>query len=295
MLYFGNSFIRFVRKIGVLALMLTLVIPLYAGDETTAGESIALDENGSYTGLETVEVDLSSLPVDESSHYAFLYGYQAMLQKKCRGALLTFDENMEYITGFLTADAPDDFCTRISPTTIAVAEPVLSEVMSYMYTLLGDRSSISILMGREDKAYNAIILFEPEEDVVLTPMWYSDAENLIKENAVASGINPDEVYQYLAEDGMDKDTIIALVASDKSKALELVLSAVKLRNEAKKNASRGLLAAFGITDKTLYTAIAGLVAVGAVVLIIYVLTRIFVHKPGNSDDNEEIEQEKNND
>lgn len=294
MINFGNSFNgTFIRNFAALLLLFTLAFPLYAESATT--EYAPLNDNKSYTGLETVTVDLSSLGAGENAHYAFLYGYQAMLQGKCKGALLTFDENMEYITGFLTPDAPDDFCTRLSSTTLAVAEPVMADTMSYMYELLGDRASLSILMNRENKAYNAVILFEPDENAVITPMWYSDAENRVKEVAVASGINPEEVYLYLSEDGLDKDTALALVASDKSKADELVLSALKLKKEAKRNASVSPFEAFGITDNLFYIALAVLAAAGAGVLVIFMLTKLFVHNPENPDYTENPEKEENHD
>lgn len=279
-----------------MALLFVFLFPVIAED-TSSNNLVPLSSESSYTGQERVLVNLSDLSEDESTHYAFLYGYQAMLQNRCNGALLTFDENNNYITGYLTPDAPDDFCTRLSAQTLVVCEPVTSDTMMYMYAVFGDRSSISILLDRKDKAYVAVIMFEPVENMVLTPMWYSEAETKINNEAVARGINPDEVYAYHETNGFDKDTIVAFVADGYIDAATIVVDAIKLKKASKDNST--FFEKLGINSNSLVQVIIlATIAFGALIFI-YLIVRIFVKhttpplSEEEEDDTEETKESEN--
>lgn len=277
------------KKTAVLGFLLFRLFAVNAED-ISENSLLPLSSQTSYTGQERVLVNLADLSEDESTHYAFLYGYQAMLQKRCNGALLTFDENDNYITGYLTPDAPDDFCTRLSAQTIVVCEPVTSDTMMYMYAVFGDRSSISILLDRKDKAYVAVIMFEPVDNMVLTPMWYSEAETKINNEAVARGINPEEVYTYHQENGFDKDTIVAFVADGYLDASTIVVDAIKLKNASKDISS--FFEKLGVTSNSLVQVIILAAIAGGALIFIYLIVRIFVKHttPPFADDDDEIEE-----
>lgn len=289
MTYYGRFSLR---SLAALIIILFLFAPLHA--EKTPADPDA--ENAAASPLEIVSLDLSEMEGQESADYAFVYGLTAMYQEKCRGAILTFDAKEEYIAGWLSPDAPDDFCTRISPTTLSVAEILPAAAMNYIYTLFGDRLSLSTLMNREDEAYVCVVMFEPDDDAVVAPAWLSDAENAIKNAAVAAGINPDEFFSILAENGTDKETALALVASGESKASELALSVLKLRNEKKKNSSKGFLESFGLSASTVKLAAAGLVIGVAAVLVLYIIVRLFTPKTVIEENTDtEPSEEENND
>lgn len=289
MIYYGKFSLK---CLAALIVVLALLAPLYA-EETPAVENPGTAEA---SPLEIVSVDLSEMEGQESGDYAFVYGLTAMYQGKCKGAILTFDAKEEYIAGWLSPDAPDDFCTRISPTTLSVAEILPAAAMNYIYTLFGDRLSLSTLMTREDEAYVCVVMFEPDDNAVVAPAWLSDAENALNAAAVAAGINPDDFYAILEMDGMDKETVTALVASGESTASELVLHVLKLRNEAKKKASKSFLESFGVDSGTVKLVAAGLVAGSALILVIYVIVRLLTPKAvreENAADTDTAEEENN--
>lgn len=275
------------RIAAVLFLLFAFLAPVYAESQDT--NLVPLSENESYTGDEKVTVTLSDLGSEESMHYAFLYGYQALLQERCNGAILTFDKDNNYVTGYLTPNAPDDFCTRLTASTLAVSEPVTSDTMMYMYAVIGDRSSQSILLDRDDKAYVAVIMFDSEDDMIITPMWYSEAETSIRKESVARGINTDEVYAYHLQNGFDKDTIVSLVANGNLTAADVVLDAIKLKNEEK--ASRSIFEKLGVdSNVVLQVVILGALAFG-ILFFLYLVARLFIkHKapalPENTEDDE---------
>lgn len=179
---------------------------------------------------EEIILNLNDLPPEESSHYAFLFGYQAILEKKCNGAFLAFTEDNTYVGGFLTENAPDDFCTKISPNTICVSEPISKDTIMSMYSLLGDRMSLSSLMNRQENAFVGVVMFEVEENMVLTPLWYAQSEERLEKNAIALGLNPNDLYLIMAENGYDKDSLIASVESGISPS-DIVKDALKIQND----------------------------------------------------------------
>lgn len=178
---------------------------------------------------EIIAVNLESMSTDESLHYAFMYGLQALIEDKCDGALLTFTPENEYIAGYLSPNAPDDFCSRISPNTIVVSEPFAREGLLYIYSVLGDRASMSTLMAIEEEYLVGTLLFRPTEDTILTPMWYAEIEKKIQNEAIARGINPSDVYLYLYQEGYSKDTVIASIAEGDATVANTVTDAIKLQ------------------------------------------------------------------
>ena len=201
------TFARFVTLLLVLFISLS---PVWAEDAATGQDSVEANVAAA-TPHEEIILDLKDLPPQESAHYAFLYGYQAILEQKCDGAFLVFTGNNDYIGGYLTPKAPDDFCVRISPDTITVSEPVTRETALAMYSLLGDRMSMSNLMACEEPALIAVIMFRPEEGMVITPLWYAQSEKRLEEAAIAQGMNPEDMYAIMLELGYDKDSLVASV------------------------------------------------------------------------------------
>ena len=197
------TFARFVTLLLVLFISLS---PVWAEDTATGQDSVEANVAAA-TPHEEIILDLKDLPPQESAHYAFLYGYQAILEQKCDGAFLVFTGNNDYIGGYLTPKAPDDFCVRISPDTITVSEPVTRETALAMYSLLGDRMSMSNLMACEEPALIAVIMFRPEEGMVITPLWYAQSEKRLEDAAIAQGMNPEDMYAIMLELGYDKDSL----------------------------------------------------------------------------------------
>lgn len=210
------------KTVAVLLLfIITASLPAYAEEEVP--EAVI-------TPHREIIVKLADMPADESEHYAFQYGFQAILEKKCDGAFLTLTEGGDYVGGFLTENAPDDFCVRISTDTLVVAEPIVKDLAMAMYGMLGDRMSISSLMNCSEEYVIGIIMFRPEEGMVVTPLWYAEAENLLKEASIAVGLNPDELYSIMAEQGYDRDSLVASVDKGVS-ATDIALDAVKIKKD----------------------------------------------------------------
>ena len=200
----------FVRLMALLLVLFISLSPVWAEDAANGQSSIKADVAAA-TPHEELILDLKDLPPEESSHYAFLYGYQAILEQKCDGAFLVFTGDNDYIGGYLTPKAPDDFCVRISPDTITVSEPVTREMALAMYSLLGDRMSMSNLMACEEPALIAVIMFRPEEGMVITPLWYAQSEKRLEDAAIAQGMNPEDMYAIMLALGYDKDSLVASV------------------------------------------------------------------------------------
>lgn len=212
-------------------------------------------------------LNLNDLPPEESSHYAFLFGYQAILEKKCNGAFLAFTEDNTYVGGFLTENAPDDFCTKISPNTICVSEPISKDTIMAMYSLLGDRMSLSSLMNRQESAFVGVVMFEVEDDMVLTPLWYAQSEERLEKNAIAHGLNPDDLYLIMAENGYDKDSLIASVESGISPS-DIVKDALRIQNDI--NRSEKIEKTNVVRNNTLK----GALFLGAIVVLLFLFVLI---------------------
>ncbi len=284
-----------VKVLLIVALTVLLSVTSVSAEEKSTGKetSLPLSALTTSTGSENVAVKLENLSSDESMHYSFLYGYQAMLEGLCNGALLTFDKDDNYVTGYLTPSAPDDFCSRISAKTIAVAEPVTSETMSAMYTLFGDRFSLSTLMARDDEVYVAVIMFEPVDDMVVTPIWYAEAERKIKNEAVARGINPEDVFSLQLEtNGLDKDTLVALVANGE-KPSTIVSDAVSIQKTRQEQEKTSPLQKAGVDSNSITQfVILGLIIFGALMLG-YLVVKFFTKdtQPTPEDEDEEETEE----
>lgn len=242
-----------------------------------AADAVSVLENA--TERDIVVLSLDALPPSESMHYSFMYGFQAVLEKKCNGALLTFTEDGEYVAGYLSPDAPDDFCTRIEPDTIATAEPLMRETLILMYQMLGDRSSVSLLLGRDEKAYAAVMMFLPEDGMVLTPMWYAEAENRINAEAVAHGINPEDVFSLLAEEGFSKDDLVASVAAGESPE-QMILDALMIKKERENSKSR---VSIGFFSALFF----GLLIFASAAILIVAVIHLTTHKKGGNKSSEE--------
>lgn len=218
---------------------------------------------------ETVAVSLEDMSTDESLHYAFMYGLQAIIEDKCDGALLTFTSKNEYIAGYLTPNAPDDFCSRISPDTLVVSEPFTREGLLYIYSVLGDRQSMSTLMETEEEYLIGTLLFRPTDDTVLTPMWYAEIEKKIKGEAIARGINPSDVYLYLYQDGFDKDTVIASIAEGDATVEDTVTDAIKIQKNYQNSENANKVP---LDVSSVFKIVIGAVTlVGVFILILFVL------------------------
>ena len=220
----------FVRLMALLLVLFISLSPVWAEDAANGQSSIEADVAAA-TPHEELILDLKDLPPEESSHYAFLYGYQAILEQKCDGAFLVFTGDNDYIGGYLTPKAPDDFCVRISPDTITVSEPVTREMALAMYSLLGDRMSMSNLMACEEPALIAVIMFRPEEGMVITPLWYAQSEKRLEDAAIAQGMNPEDMYAIMLALGYDKDSLVASVEAG-ADPTDVTQDAMKYKKDA---------------------------------------------------------------
>lgn len=251
--------------------LLVSVSPLLFAETNNFSEFSSLEN---LNENDTVVVSLANLPLDESMHFAFMYGIQALLEEKCDAALLTFTTDNEYIAGYLSPNAPDDFCSRISPDTIVVSEPFTREGLLYVYSVIGDRSAISILTNIEDEYLVGVLLFKPYENMTLTPMWYANVENKIKNEAVARGINPDDVYLYLYQKGYSKDSIIASVANGDVNVSQVVVDAINIKDEYTKNTQKTFLEKLNLGTSNVFKIVLIVVSIVLFCLFSYLLLSI---------------------
>lgn len=268
------------RFLAVMMILAAVAVPAHAEDRETASVGDAVVS----TPHEEIIVNLNDLPPDESEHYAFLYGYQAIVENKCDGAFLAFTKDNDYVGGYLTPGAPDDFCVRISPDTITVSEPVTRETALAMYSLLGDRMSMSSLMVCEEPALVAVVMFRPEEGMTLSPLWYAQSEKRLEEAAIAQGMNPEDMYAIMLELGYDKDSLVASVEAGVDPT-DITQDAMKIKKdkEYKEESSISLERRSAIVKITI-----ALEGCFLLFLLFYFVSRLFVgkHNDGNEEDDQ---------
>lgn len=259
----------------IVAVLISVSLPLYAEDSTQTESKSAHEE---------IILNLTDLPAEESAHYAFLYGFQAILEKKCDGAFLAFTASDEYVGGFLTEGAPDDFCVRISPDTITVSEPISRDLAMAMYSMLGDRMSLSNLMACQEDFLVGVIMFRPEEGMVVTPLWYAEAENRLSDAAIAQGLNPEELYSIMETRGYDKDSLVASVEKGTDPSV-IALDAMKMKKDAATEESKD----FSLSVKT--KIIQAILICGGLILVILLLYLIISAVSGKRYKDEEEDEE----
>ena len=259
----------------VIAVLFLASLPLSAEDSQQMESGI---------GHEEIILNLTDLPAEESAHYAFLYGFQAILEKKCDGAFLAFTEHDEYVGGFLTEGAPDDFCVRISPDTITVSEPISRDLAMAMYSMLGDRTSLSNLMARQEEFLVGVIMFRPEEGMVVTPLWYAESENRLTDAAIAQGLNPEELYSIMETRGYDKDSLVASVEKGTDPSV-IALDAMKIKRDAAAEEEKSF--SLGVKTKI----IQAILIRGGIIFVILLLYLIISAVSGKRHKDEEEDEE----
>lgn len=238
------------------------MVPLFAEDTDTSSFV--------YPSHEETVINLTDMPVDESMHYAFLYGYQAILENLCNGALLSFDIHDNYIAGYLTPKAPDYFCVRISPKTITTVEPITKGALMAMYYLLGDRSSYSALMASEEEVFVACVMFEPVENMVVTPLWFNQSQTRLENAVTAQGLNIAEFYEIMLQQGYSKDSLVASVEKG-TDPTSMAQDALRIKYSSSDSADRHALVMELV--QILFSCIAITLIIVAIILVVNIIKK----------------------
>lgn len=180
--------------------------------------SFAIFANAYQTSQEIVTVDFDSMPYEEQTAYMFLFGIEAMMQNKAKGALLLFDKQDNYLSGFLTDNTREDFCYKISNQTIATFQIVTPDIAKVFFAMLNDINSCRVLDTVQDDLVTVVVLAEFDKDSILEPVAYSWAKQQLNNSITAYGIELDDFYNYIFEKTSltQENLIMAMYTEDKT-------------------------------------------------------------------------------
>ena len=210
---------------------------------------------------ESVTVDLSGMDGQEKLAFMFFYGYEAIMQKTCKGTFLALDEDMEYIGGWRTDQTPEDFCTNIPAGVITTMQVLPMGVAKTMFLLIEDRETVAKLEGMDCDGIYAVCMFLPYEGMELEAPAYNYGKRLLEDEAIRHGLNPEDFFAFMAEQGLSEESLVYTLYNNSATASEIVLDAMGRMQKQEKSA---------------FANVSGLLAwvcflcVGVIVLILFV-------------------------
>lgn len=212
---------------------------------------------------ESVAVDLSGMDEQEKFAFMFYYGYEAIMQKSCKGAFLALDQDMNFIGGWQTDQTPDDFCTNIPGGTVATMQVLPIGLAKAMFYLLEDGETVARLEGMEKGiGIYAVCLFLPYEGMELEAPAYNYGKRLLEDEAIRHGLNPEDFFAFMQAQGVSEESLVYTMYNDIATASEIVLDAMGMMQEEKRSFIKS------ISDKL---ALACVLCFGVIVLVLLVL------------------------
>jgi hypothetical protein len=175
---------------------------------------------------ESVTVDLSGMDEQEKLAFMFFYGYEAIMQKACKGAFLALDPDMNYIGGWRTDQTPEDFCTNIPVGVITTMQVLPMGVAKTLFLLLGDRETVAKLEGLNYDGIYAVCMFLPYEGLELEAPAYNYGKRLLEDEAIRHGLNPEDFFAFMQKQGISEESLVYTMYSNTATASEIVLDAL---------------------------------------------------------------------
>lgn len=183
---------------------------------------------------QSVAIDLSEMDEQEQLAFMFLYGYEAILQKTCKGAFLALDADMNYIGGWRTAQTPEDFCTNIPVGVITTMQVLPMGVAKTMFLLLEDRETVAKLEGMKAEGIYGVCIFLPYEGMELESSAYNYGKRLLEAEAIRHGLEPEEFFAFMAGQGISEEIMVYTMYNNLATSSEIVLDAMgRMQKEEK--------------------------------------------------------------
>lgn len=211
------------KSISVVFILLATVL-LFA-DEATLYDS------------EIVTYDFANENPETINAMLFEYGYSALLENKCKGAVLYFGEGDKYLAGYSSSNAPLDYCSNIYPDTIVCSAAIPTKLAIVCSKLLNDTLSASALKIYPKDALIMVILFTPEENMVVEPYAYYMAKKNLEDTAFGCGINKNELYKTFVNLGVNEQQIVESIIKKEITSKDIITNILETKYELKSNSS----------------------------------------------------------
>lgn len=185
----------------------------------------------------SVTVDLSDMDDEDKLAFMFFYGYEAIMQKACKGAFLAIDSDMNYIGGWRTDQTPEDFCTNIPAGVIATTQVLPMGIAKTMFLLIGDNETVAKLIGMDCAGIYAVCMFLPYEGMELQAPAYNYGKRLLEDEAVRHGLNPKDFFSFMESQGITEESMVYTMYNNTATASEIVLDAMGMMEAQKPKGS----------------------------------------------------------
>lgn len=185
---------------------------------------------------ESVAVDFSGMDSQEKAAFMFFYGYEAIMEKACKGAFLALDQESNFIGGWQTDQTPEDFCTNLPAGVIATSLVLQTDLAKAMFYLLEDKETVAKLDGMACSWVYVVCVFLPYEGMELQEPVYSCGKRLLEDEAVRHGLNPEEFFAFMQAQGISEESLVYTMYNGIASSSEIVLDALGMMQTKKESA-----------------------------------------------------------
>lgn len=235
---------------------------------------------------QSVNVDLSDMDDEEKLSFMFFYGYEAIMQKVCKGAFLALDADLNYIGGWRTDQTPEDFCTNIPAGVITTVQVLPMGIAKTMFMLIEDNETVAKLIGMDCDGIYAVCMFLPYEGMELQSPAYNYGKRLLEEEAIRHGLNPEDFFSFMENQGITEESMVYTMYNNSATASEIVLDAMGMMEAQKPKGS--LIQSAGGTLLLISGACVGALILFMLILLIY--NRLVEKKLKKADKQMQIEE-----
>lgn len=219
--------------------------------------------------------DIISVPIEkmneqELNDFFFQYGFEAIAQNLCKGAVLYFLPGDVYIAGKLSEQSPANYCVSVPAKTLGTCEIVPTPIAILYAEAMKDSLSVATLKGlTTNDSVLMVVMFTPEEGMVLEPNSYNLARLELEKKAITYGFRIPEFYKTLEAMGIDKEKAIMTIEKNLASSEDIIYDVLLYKTQS----SNQVAPSENLTKKDiLFITLLSNLGLVVIIMLIYILS-----------------------